>query len=179
MMETIPKAHCQKIGFIRKTRSIHGELILEFNPFFEPAVSRAKRFFLEIDGLLVPFFVAPDELHIKSEQTAFLSFEDVTSEKYARRLVGSAVYLYQREVGSEPQGKKDPDFTGYTLLDKKQGEIGLIAEVQNYSGNTVMTVTRGKEELLIPFNEELLVSLDHKKKTLTLDLPDGLLAMNP
>ena len=59
-METIPKSDCQKIGFIRKTHGVHGELVLEYEPEFEESVVETERFFLEIDGLLEPFFVAEE-----------------------------------------------------------------------------------------------------------------------
>ena len=174
-METIPKADCTKIGFIRKTRGVHGELVLEFDEHFELSVEDSKQFFLEIDGLLVPFFVAENGLQIKSAKTAFINFMWVDSEKYARRLVGTNVYLFTSEIVDETENSGMDELTGFTLSDEKSGEIGTISQVEDYSGNTVMTVSSGDEELLIPFNKDFLVSIDPHNKILTLDLPEGLL----
>jgi hypothetical protein len=80
-METIPKSDCQKIGFIRKTHGVHGELVLEYEPEFEESVVEAERFFLEIDGLLVPFFVAEEGLRFRSAKTALITFDWVELPK--------------------------------------------------------------------------------------------------
>ena len=53
-METIPKSECEKIGYLKKTHGVRGELVLEFEPQFEVSIENANRFFVEIDGLLVP-----------------------------------------------------------------------------------------------------------------------------
>jgi len=82
-METIPKSDCRKIGFIRKTHGVHGELVLEYEPEYEESVVEADRYFLEIDGLLVPFFVAEEGFRFRSAKTALITFDWVETEKYA------------------------------------------------------------------------------------------------
>jgi 16S rRNA processing protein RimM len=174
-METIPKADCTKIGFIRKTRGVHGELVLEFEEQFEFSVEEATRFFLEIDGLLVPFFAAENGLQVKSAKTAFVNFEWVDSEKYAQRIIGTNVYLFTSEIVDEPEEAGLSELEGFTLFDKNTGEIGVIARVEDFSGNTVLTIGKKNNEILIPFNEDFLVSIDPENKILTLDLPEGLI----
>ncbi len=173
-METIPKNDCRKIGFIRKTHGVRGELILEFEPQFEFAVEDASRFFLEIDGLLIPFFAEEEGIHLKSEKTAFVKFSDVDTPKYARRLSGSSVYLFSEEAEENVSDPRFFDFLGYLLKDSNAGEIGTITDAADYSGNIVMTVKHHDEEVLIPFNEELLVAADDQQKILILNLPEGM-----
>ena len=100
-METIPKSDCRKIGYIRKTHGVQGEVALEYEPELEESVAQAERFFLEIDGLLVPFFISEDGLRFKSAKTALLQFNWVDGENQARRLVGCPVYLYNIEIHDE------------------------------------------------------------------------------
>jgi 16S rRNA processing protein RimM len=173
-METIPRADCSKIGFIRKTHGVHGELIVEFESPYEMTADEPTRFFLEREGLLVPFFVAENGFRAKSGKTAFVLFDGVNTEKQARRLVGSNLYLFTTEIINEPEEPKDHQFLNYTLFDEKTGKIGIISEVNDFSGNTVMTVKQHGAEVLIPFHEELLVAVDQKQETLTLRLPEGL-----
>jgi len=174
-METIPKADCTKIGFIRKTRGVHGELVLEFEEQFEFSVEDATRFFLEIDGLLVPFFVAENGMRINSAKTAFVNFDGVGTEKYAQRLVGTDVYLFTSELVDEPEDSGLAELQGFTLFDKNTGEIGVVSHVEDFSGNMVLTVGSKHEEILVPFNEDFMVSLDPENKILILDLPEGLI----
>ncbi len=173
-METIPKSECVKVGFFRKTHGVNGNVILEFEPQYEYSVEDATRFFIELEGLLVPFFVAEDGMRITTAKSAIVHFDWVEKENYAKRLVGNSAYLYQEEIIDEPEESEDM-FEGYLLLDEKLGEIGMIDQVDDYSGNIVLTVSYRGEEVLIPYHENMLISYHEIDKTLTLKLPEGLL----
>jgi 16S rRNA processing protein RimM len=174
-METIPKSVCRKIGFIRKTHGVQGELVLEYETEFEESVADAVRFFLETDGLLVPFFLAGEGLRFKSVKTVLVTLDGVENEEEARRLIGSSVYLFEEEIIDEKEEGTASAFTGYRLFDENSHEIGLIKAVDDYSGNIVFTLDYKNQELLVPFNQELLLELDDEKKIIRLRLPEGLI----
>jgi 16S rRNA processing protein RimM len=174
-METIPKADCDKVGFFKKTHGVFGELVLEYEPQFEYSVENANRLFVEIDGLLVPFFVSEDGFRFKTENSAILTFEGVDSEKYAKRIVGSSVFLFKNEIIGMPDEHSGSQFENYLLIDEKLGDIGIIEQVDNFSGNIVLTLNYRGQELLVPFNEDFLIETDKKNKTLKLRLPEGLI----
>ena len=173
-METIPKTDCEKIGFFRKTHGVHGEVVLEFEEHFEYSVEEAERFFVELDGLLVPFFIAEDGLRFKSSKSAIVKFDWVDTEKYAKRLIGASVYLYLDEIVDEAL-ESEALLKGFVLFDAGKGEVGEIEQVDDYSGNVVLTVKHGDEELLVPFHPEFVVEIDEEQKRLTLNLPEGLI----
>jgi 16S rRNA processing protein RimM len=173
-METIQKADCEKIGFIRKTHGVHGDVVLEFELKFEESVAETEHLFVELEGLLVPFFISDDGLRFTTAKAAIVSFGWVDTEKYAKRLVGAAVYLLGNEIIDEPEISEDM-LEGFLLVDEKLGEIGMINQVDDYSGNIVFTVSYRNEEILIPYNEEILVSIDDSLKMITLNLPEGLI----
>ncbi len=174
-METIPKAECKKIGFIRKMHGVHGDLVLEFEPEFEWSVEEAERFFLEIDGLLVPFFLKKNGFRFKSTKTAIISFDWVDTEKYARRLVGALVFLFKNEIIDEEEQEPVSKFVHFTLIDEKLGELGKISSVDDFSGNIVFQIISQGNEILIPYNDDFLISVNEAQKTITLNLPDGLI----
>lgn len=154
---------------------VHGDLVLEFEPEFEWSVGEAEHFLLEIDGLLVPFFLKEDGFRFKSTKTAIVSFDWVETEKYARRLVGCPVFLFQNEIVDEPGEQLVSKFLHLTLFDEKLGEIGIITAADDFSGNVVFSVQYKGEEVLVPFNEDFLVSVDEEQKIIRLNLPDGLI----
>lgn len=174
-METIPKVDCEKVGFFRKTHGVFGELVLEFEPQFELSIENADRFFVELEGLLVPFFVLEDGFRFKTDNTAILIFDGVNSEKYAKRMIGSSVYLFKSEIIVLPDELHDSELINYLLIEENLGEIGLIEQIDNFSGNIVITVTHLGKELLVPFNDDFLIHLDKHKKTVVLKFPEGLL----
>jgi 16S rRNA processing protein RimM len=174
-METIPKSDCRKIGFIRKTHGVHGELVLEYEPEYEESVVEADRYFLEIDGLLVPFFVAEEGFRFRSAKTALITFDWVETEKYAHRLVGSLVYLFNHEIVAEPEEASISQFLHFLLLDENGKKIGEISAVDDYAGNIVFTVDTENGEILVPFNKDFLLKLDQGLKIIQLRLPEGLM----
>lgn len=174
-METIPKSECEKIGYLKKTHGVRGELVLEFESQYELSIDNANHYFLEIDGLLVPFFLVPDGFRFKTDDTAILNFKGVETENYAKRLVGCSVYLFSDEIQLDPDAETNSQFIGFTLWDKTLGEIGKIEFIDDYSGNIVFTVKYKGSELLVPFNEDFLVEIDDAKKIIQLRIPEGLI----
>ena len=173
-METIPKADCDKVGFFKKTHGVSGELVLEYEPQFEYSIENADRFFVELEGLLVPFFIVEDGFRFKTENSAILTFDGVESEKYAKRMVGSSVFLFKDEIIVMTDELSDSELVDYLLVDEKLGEIGIIDQIDNYSGNIVFTVNLKGKELLVPFNEDFLLEIDKQNKVIKLRLPEGL-----
>jgi len=173
-METIPKADCEKVGFFKKTHGVNGDLVLEFEPQFEYSIENAALFFVELEGLLVPFFIMEDGFRFKTENSAILTFDGVESEKYAKRMVGSSVFLFKNEIIVMDDELSDSELVDYLLVDEKRGKIGIIDQIDNYSGNIVFTVNFKGKELLVPFNEDFLLEIDKQNKVITLNLPEGL-----
>jgi len=173
-METIPKADCEKVGFFKKTHGVSGELVLEYEPQFEYSIENADRFFVELEGLLVPFFIMEDGFRFKTENSAILTFDGVESEKYAKRMVGSSVFLFKNEIIVMDDELSDSELVDYLLVDEKRGKIGIIDQIDNYSGNIVFTVNFKGKELLVPFNEDFLIEIDKQNKVIKLKLPEGL-----
>lgn len=173
-METIPKSDCEKIGYFRKTHGVHGDVVLDFEPQFEYSVEETNHFFIELEGLLVPFYISEDGFRFTTAKSAIVTFDWVGNEKYAKRLVGSSVYLYKDAIIDEPE-ENESMLEGYLLVDEMLGEIGMINQVDDYSGNIVLTVNYRGNDILIPYNDEILVSMDEAQKTITLKLPEGIL----
>jgi len=170
-METIPKADCEKVGYFKKTHGVFGELVLEYEPQFEVSIENADRLFVELDGLLVPFFVMEDGFRFKTENSAIITFDGLETEKYAKRMVGSSVYLFKNEIIEMSDELFESQFENYMLTDEKLGEIGIIEQIDNYSGNIVFTVNYLGKALLVQFNEDFFIEIDRKKHLLNRALP--------
>lgn len=173
-METIPKTDCQKIGFFRKAHGVHGELILEIEEQFEYSVEETDYFFVELEGLLIPFYIADEGLRFRSSKSVILKFDWVDSESYAKRFIGNSAFLYKTDIIDE-QEQNISSLDGFLVTDSNLGKIGTIKRVDDYAGNIVFTVSYNDKELLIPFHEEMLIDLNEEDKSITLILPDGLI----
>ncbi len=173
-METIPKVDCVKIGTVQKTHGINGEVVIRFSGEYYDTVEQALVLFLEIDGLLVPFFVAEDGLRFRSGETVITKFDWIDTDQKAAELVGLSVFVKNEDIVLPEDEFHTNRLVGFTLFDTKLGQIGPVVEVNDYSGNLIITVDYSGREVLVPLNEDFLVRLDEETKMIELDTPGGI-----
>ena len=63
------------------------------------------------------------------------------------------------------------------VIDTSAGDLGVITEINDYSGNLVLTIEKNGTELLVPLHEELVEQIDEQNRILTLKLPEGLISL--
>jgi 16S rRNA processing protein RimM len=57
---------------------------------------------------------------------------------------------------------------GYLIVDTDQGELGTVADVDETTINTLITLSDGR---LIPIHEDFIINIEPDKKLLTICLP--------
>ncbi len=163
-----------KIGRFAKPHGVKGEISLVttsdlFDEVDEPYI------ICDIDGILVPFFI--EEYRYKSDTIILVKLEYVDSEESAREFVGLDVYYPLEGMETEDLvGDMTWDsFLNYTVTDNIHGLLGKITHVDESTINVLLQIDYHGEELLLPAAEELIVSVDHPAKQMTVSLPEGLL----
>jgi 16S rRNA processing protein RimM len=173
-METVPKSSCQKVGYIHKPHGIHGELVIRFQEEYYETLEEYPTLFLEIDNLLVPYFISEDGLRFKSGESVITRLDWVDSDKKAKDLCGLSVYVNEEDV-IEMDGEMPPhELIGFQLFDETLGLIGEIDDVHDYAGNLLLSVEYQGKEALIPLNEDLIVRVDEELREIELRIPEGL-----
>ena len=173
-METIPKNNCVKIGYIQKPHGIHGELVIRFDEEYYETLEECPTLFLEIDNLLVPFFISEEGLRFKSGESVIANLEWINSDKKAKELCGLSVFVGQDDIVLSEDEFTPHMLIGFQLFDETLGKIGEINEVHDYSGNLLLSVDYKGIESLIPLNEDLIVRLDEDLREIELRIPEGL-----
>lgn len=177
-METIPKNECRKIGYLQKPHGVQGDIILQIEKGLASSVEEEPTLFLEIDGLLVPFFLRPQGIKFRSDDSAVIHFDWIDNEYQARNVCGLSVYIKNEDILEEDAEISIHSLVGYNLFDSKLGFIGTIEQVDDYTGNLIFQLTYKGQELLIPFSEDFLVRFDKNKKEIELNCPDGIFNLN-
>jgi len=173
-METIPKIDCIKVGYVQKPHGIHGDLVIRFEPEFGETLEEYPTLFMEIDRLLVPYFISDEGLRFKSGETVITQLEWVDSDKKAKDLCGLSVYVKQEDV-IESEDEMSPNaLIGYKLYDETLGLIGEINDVKDFAGNLLLSVEYQGKEALVPINEDFILRLDEDRREIELRIPDGL-----
>ncbi|MBF6628508.1 MAG: 16S rRNA processing protein RimM [Proteiniphilum sp.] len=162
-----------QVGRTQKPYGIKGEIILLFHKA-EYAELDTEYYFLEIDGLPVPFFV--EEFTFSTNVSARVKFTDVDDEKSASRYVNTDVYLPRERL--KPEQKPNEDdwnyFLGYTIVDQHGVNLGTIEEVDETTQNILFIVKSEEKEHLIPATDDFIAAIDEENKIIEMYLPEGL-----
>ncbi len=177
-METIPHNDCLKIGYLQKPHGVKGEVVLQLESEFGASLEEGPVLFLEIDGLLVPYFPEEQGVRFRTDETALLKFQWIETELQAKGICGFQVYMKKEDWIDDEDTGSIHDLIGFKLIDKKLGIIGLIGNVEDYGGNLVIQITWQGKEILIPFNEDFLIRFDDQKREIEMECPDGIFDLN-
>lgn len=177
-METIEKSTCQKVGYLQKPHGIKGALSLIFEPQFDLSLENEPILFLEIDGLLVPFFFAEEGIRFRSGESAIIQLDWVNNEDEARKLSGLSVFIKLEDVVYPEEELSLHHLVGFKLHDAQLGLIGPIDKVEDYGGNLLLLVHYQGKEVMVPFNEQLLISFDEQDQKIILQCPEGIFELD-
>ena len=177
-METIPKSSCTRIGFIQKPHGINGEMVIRFQEQYYSTLEETDTIFLEIEGLLVPYFIIDNSIRFRTGDSVIVKLDWVETETQAQKLAGLSVFVENENIVIEEDSFDVRMFEGFILFDQLKNQIGNIVAVNDFAGNIILDVNYLDKEIMIPFNEDFLIDLDIQKKIITLDLPEGLLSLD-
>lgn len=166
-----------RIGRLGKPHGVKGELSFQFSDDVFDRVD-ADFLVLEIDGILMPFFM--EAYRFRSSEVALVKFADVDTEEQARELTGCSVYFPREHTEADTENASWPEIIGYAVVDAGTGQtVGRIADVDTGTVNTLFVVqTDAGGECLIPASDELVTGVDKAARTLTMTIPDGLLSLD-
>ena len=168
----IRKEEVYKIGLFNKPHGIHGELQFTFT---DDVFDRADCDYLVclLDGIFVPFFI--EEYRFRSDSMALMKLEGVDTVERARTFTNVEVYFPVKFAHELKDGILSWNyFVGFTIEDVHYGKLGEIVEVDAATVNVLFVIEREREELLIPAHEEFIRSIDHERKLVFVELPEGL-----
>jgi 16S rRNA processing protein RimM len=165
---------CVLLGTITKTHGVDGKVVLQSEINLETKDFR-EPIFITFDGLPVPFFIITADR--KRPDQFILTLELVPNVDEASRLVGHDVFIPQDDALLQNEFDLS-QLVGLVVIDQEQGEIGTCQSIDNVAGNYLLSVSHGKQEVLIPFAEDFIVEFIPEENYLLLDLPEGLLDLN-
>ena len=168
----IKREDVYKIGKLGKTHGVSGELSFLFDDdVFDRA--DADYLILDIDNILVPFFI--EEYRFKTDNNVIMKFEGIDTQDRAREFTGIDVYFPRELNDEEENGLSWAAIVGFDIIDASTSKtVGRIASVDDSTINILFELEDGK---LIPASEELITDIDKHKKTITIDLPKGILEL--
>lgn len=162
------------LGTLVKTRGVEGFFVLALKDLQPEDIPETESVFIEINGLLVPFFIS--RFSDMGKSSMLVKFDDIDSNAKAKEFIGCKIYIPADRVNiPDDSYSKNMDFTGYRIFDSKYGDIGKITEILDIRKNPLFKVKSENNEYMIPVNKDILREIDHNKKVIFTELPEGLL----
>ncbi len=164
------------LGRITKTSGYEGAVSVKLEQRFTEKIPALESVFLEIEGRPVPFFISGVEYN--GGNILKLRFVGYGSAERVSEFSGCNVFLTDK---MEPVDLHEElyDFIGFKVKTDNNQTLGAITELISNSGQWLLrVVTPGNKEILIPFHEDLVITIDDKEKYITMDIPEGLVDLN-
>ncbi len=166
------------IGTVGRKHGTRGEVRLQLTqPIIDADGDVPDCLFIQIDGLPVPYFI--DEWRERGTETLLVKFDDVDSDEEATKLTGNDVFALTADLNPEDAVPAWKSIEDYTIQDQNGNPIGKVNDIDARNDNVLLYVeTPQKNEIILPFHEDLVIDIDHTSQYLRLQIPEGLLGLN-
>lgn len=157
------------IGSIVKTHGVHGGLLLRLIQGYNTSILNKLGYcFLQIRSKPVPFKIL--EATESNQSEIILNLEGIHSKPIAEDLLNLELSVER----NNPIRKKKTDnillLVGYKVYNDDK-LIGTVLNIDN-PGKQFLFVL--ENDLLLPVHEDLILKIDDKKKSIFMNLPEGL-----
>ena len=168
----IKQEEVYRIGRLGKAHGIKGEVSLQFDDDVFDRVD-AEYLVLDVDGILVPFFM--EEYRFRSDSVALVKFCDVDTQQRASELTGCDVYFPRALADEDEDNVSYAMLVGFDIIDAGTGsKVGTVAAIDDTTVNLLFELEDGR---LIPASDDLISDIDMKQGELRMNIPEGLLEL--
>ena len=168
------KEDCFYLGKIVKKYSFKGEVLAKLDTDQPELYEKLDAVFVQFRHELIPFIVEHSQFH-KSDLLR-IKFEDIDSEEDAERLIKSELYL-PLELLPELEGNSFyyHEIIGFKVTDHVHGNIGKVVSVNDSTAQALFVIDFEGREILIPMNDEFILTVDRENRSINLKTPEGLI----
>lgn len=166
---------CYLLGYIIKAHGLRGEVQVAIDADSPEAYQNLESVFVQQGQQLVPFFI--ESISLKGNR-AIVALEEVLTVDDANALKGAKLYL---PLDVLPELPSDEfylhELEGFTIKDAASNSaVGKVVNLIESGPQLILVVVNDQEqEILLPYQESLLVEFNKAKAEITLNIPEGLL----
>lgn len=162
-----------QIGKVVATFNVQGEVIVKHSLGKKTNFKGTEVLFIElIKGKFIPHFLV--HAKAKNEEECYVHFEGINSKEAAHKLIGKPIWLTEEEFRKQAGKKSAIALLDYTVIENNT-ILGKVNEVIEQPHQVLLSIAYNNNEAYIPLHEETLIKINHSKKEIHVQLPDGLL----
>lgn len=164
------------LGRIAKVSGYEGAVTVKLEKSFTENIPQMESVFIETDGRPVPFFINASEY--SGAEILKLSFEGYDSAEKVSGFVGCRIFLTDTDSVHIIKPLNN-NLTGYKVFLPESKVLGTITEILENPGQWLLVIeSLSGKEILIPLHEDFIVSIDKRKKSVLMNIPEGLTEIN-
>jgi 16S rRNA processing protein RimM len=162
-----------KIGKFVATHGLKGELVLKHELGKKTSLKGLSAIFVEESkNAFLPWFV--ETSRVKNEREVFLKLDGIKTREAAIKLSQKEVWLTEPDLKRFAAKSSPLNLLGYTIVNRSE-PLGEILEVIEQPHQLLCRLEIRGKEALIPINENFLKKINHVRKEVNVELPDGLI----
>jgi len=162
-----------KIGKLVAVHGLKGELVLKHELGKKTSFKGVQALFIEEGkNSFLPWFI--EAAKIKNKEEVYLKLETVDSRETAQKLTRREIWLNEADFKKLAAKSSPINLLGYTIVENKH-PLGKILEIIEQPHQLLCRLEIKQKEALIPLHESSLKKIDHRKKEVHVELPEGLL----
>ncbi|MDP2176288.1 MAG: hypothetical protein Q8K70_10310 [Bacteroidota bacterium] len=152
-----------KVGFVLKPHGYKGyfKIVIE-DDNYEPD----EFLLIEINQKFVPY-----QIENYQAQSDLIKLKDFDSDSAVKAFMSCAILTFIDET----QIDDEINIIGYELLDTHSNQRFVITNLDLIPNNPLIEFKNGDKDCLLPFQDELILEIDHDNKLVKAIIPNGLL----
>ena len=162
-----------KIGKFVAAHGVKGELVLKHELGKKTSLKGLQTVFIEErKNSFLPWFI--EAAKMKNEEEVLIKLDGVSTREAALKLTQKEVWLTEADAKRYSAKSSPINLLGYTIINNKE-RIGEIREIIEQPHQLLCRVEMKGKEVLIPLHENFLQGINHEKRQVNVDLPEGLI----
>jgi 16S rRNA processing protein RimM len=162
-----------KIGKLVAVHGLKGELLLKHELGKKTSLKGLQAIFIEEKkNSFLPLFI--ESAKIKSDDEIYIKLEGINTREAAIKLGKKEIWVPEPDFKKFAAKSAPANLLGYTIVNNNES-LGEILELIEQPHQLLCRLEIKGKEVLIPLHEESLQKINHKKKEIVVELPDGLL----
>ena len=162
-----------KIGRLNKTFGLKGHIRAFVEPEILSRLKKLETIFIISKNNPLPYF--PDEIDLNESGHCMFHFEEIKDKTAADTLSGKDIFIDEKFLKKVKPFSRLGDYIGFRLQEENLGDLGLLENVTELPNHDVGHFTYREKEILFPWNDEVVLKIDKRKREIMLKLPEGLL----
>lgn len=164
---------CYQLGTIIRSHGVKGDVVIYLDVDEPSGYKKIKSVFL-IEGDELKEWKL-NSIRI-SDKLATVHLNGINDRNTSDLYIKKEVFLPVELLPS----LKDKQFyfheiIGFKLVDKSKGDLGPVTNVYELPQHPVLAIQYQNQEVLIPAVPDFIIAIDRERKTIEMDLPDGLI----